>query len=121
MVFSAIYFVSFIWGGFLKEESENIPKALDLGNTSEGKRRDGGACVNESLFFKMWKYAPDRVEAITRFLLLIKRWCCASTSNKASLPIFIPCSIIKGWSSSYSLRPPNAGWHRVVQGAPCRC
>jgi len=46
------YFVSFIWGGFLKEESENIPKALDLGNTSERKRRDGGACVNESLFLK---------------------------------------------------------------------
>ena len=52
MVFPAIYFVSFIWGGFLKEESENIPKALDLGNTSERKRRDGGACVNESLFLK---------------------------------------------------------------------
>ena len=56
MVHADINFVSFIWGGFLKKESENIPKALDLGNTSEGKRRDRGACVNESFFFKIRKY-----------------------------------------------------------------
>jgi|GEM_PF-3184456 hypothetical protein len=58
------YFVSFIWGGFLKEESENIPKALDLGNTSGGKRRDGGACVNESLFFKNQEVCTNPIDFI---------------------------------------------------------
>jgi len=45
------YFVFFIWGGFLKEESENIPKALDLGNTSERKRRDKRGLCKRVPFF----------------------------------------------------------------------
>jgi hypothetical protein len=59
----------FIWGGFLKKKSENIPKAPELANTSVGTRRDGGVCESKSLFVfkkaevKCEKMYTDRIEA----------------------------------------------------------